>query len=129
MGWEFRYVHIPNLITMKPTPRILLGQKLFWTEKRDWHRRFILTTIINGERKTIRLQKEKRPYPSDNCCEVCGKQSRLCYHHWNDKKLHVGVWLCTKCHHLAELIDETYFENHQQKYEQLKEYLERLGEF
>jgi hypothetical protein len=30
-----RYPHIPLLISMKPSPRILLGQKLFWTYKRD----------------------------------------------------------------------------------------------
>lgn len=37
MGWTHRYPHIPNLLSMKPTPRILLGQKLFWTEKKDGH--------------------------------------------------------------------------------------------
>lgn len=34
-SWDYRYQHIPILITMKPTPRILLGKRLFWTEKRD----------------------------------------------------------------------------------------------
>ena len=33
MSWK--YPHIPNLITMRPNPRILLGQRLFWTEKKD----------------------------------------------------------------------------------------------
>ena len=30
-----QYPHIPILTSMKPTKRILLGQRLFWTEKRD----------------------------------------------------------------------------------------------
>lgn len=33
--YKYKYPHIPNLITMKPTPRILLGQRLCWTEKKD----------------------------------------------------------------------------------------------
>jgi len=35
MGWKYQYPHIPNLLTMKPTPRLLLGRKLYWTEKED----------------------------------------------------------------------------------------------
>jgi len=34
-NYEYKYPHIPNLITMKPTPRILLCQRLYWTEKKD----------------------------------------------------------------------------------------------
>lgn len=33
--WENSYPEISNLLNMKPTPRILLGQKLFWTYKMD----------------------------------------------------------------------------------------------
>jgi len=35
MGWKYEYPHIPILGSIKPTPRILLGQRIFWTEKRD----------------------------------------------------------------------------------------------
>lgn len=35
MGWDYKYPHIPLLLTMRPTLRILLGQRLFWTEKKD----------------------------------------------------------------------------------------------
>lgn len=34
MKWE-KYSRIPNLEMMKPTPRILLGRRLLWTEKKD----------------------------------------------------------------------------------------------
>ena len=35
MGYKFQYPHISNLLTLHPTPRILLGKRLSWTEKRD----------------------------------------------------------------------------------------------
>jgi hypothetical protein len=35
MGDQYEYPHIPLLESMKPTKRILLGKRLFWTEKKD----------------------------------------------------------------------------------------------
>ena len=35
MAWKFRYQSIPNLLSLKPSPRLLLGQRLYWTEKKD----------------------------------------------------------------------------------------------
>jgi len=35
MGWIYKYPHIPLLISMRPTPRILLGKRLQWTLKED----------------------------------------------------------------------------------------------
>jgi len=35
MGWKYRYPHIPLLLSLRPSPRLLLGKRLFWTEKRD----------------------------------------------------------------------------------------------
>jgi len=35
MGWDYEYPHIPLLLSVKPNIRILLGQELFWTEKKD----------------------------------------------------------------------------------------------
>lgn len=35
MGWKFQYPRIQNLEMLKPTPRILLGRRLLWTEKKD----------------------------------------------------------------------------------------------
>lgn len=53
----------------------------------------------------------KRPYPSK--CEICGRPSSddkksegfLHYHHWDNMCPSVGVWLCFRCHRLAEAID------------------------
>jgi len=35
MKFKYQYPHIANLLTLYPTPRILLGKRLSWTEKRD----------------------------------------------------------------------------------------------
>lgn len=35
MTWAYHYPRIPHLLMLKPTPRILLGRRLFWTEKKD----------------------------------------------------------------------------------------------
>lgn len=34
-SWEFRYPHISHLLSLKPSPRILLGKRLHWTQKED----------------------------------------------------------------------------------------------
>lgn len=55
------------------------------------------------------LKKRQRP----NHCELCrrtlndGSQPiRLEYHHWNDVYPEIGLWLCYKCHHFAEYLDQ-----------------------
>jgi len=45
---DWKYPHIPHLLNVKPSPRILLGQRLFWTEKKD------------GSCITMRLEEHKR---------------------------------------------------------------------
>lgn len=53
----------------------------------------------------------KRSYPKDNKCELCEKEKRLVYHHWDDTQLKkgnfiIGLWLCGRCHQLAESLDD-----------------------
>lgn len=56
--------------------------------------------------KTGRIRVDKRLYPSDQCCEVCGvNHKRLMYHHWDDADPSKGVWVCYLCHQLSEGID------------------------
>lgn len=47
----------------------------------------------------------KRKYPKDNKCEVCKrgkpKIKLLVYHHWDTKNFLRGLWLCNKCHMIA----------------------------
>ena len=46
----------------------------------------------------------KRPY--SNKCELCDTQAKTAYHHWDSENPHWGLWLCWKCHMLAEGIDD-----------------------
>jgi len=66
---------------------------------KNWHRSNILT--IDG--KYVRVKKRPRP---DDICEICGRiASRINYHHWDDTKPELGIWLCRPCHFMAECID------------------------
>jgi len=65
---------------------------------RDYCRQHYLK--INGKM----VQVDKRPRPE--CCEICGRQHKLLgYHHWDDEKLEKGIWVCIKCHGIAEIYD------------------------
>ena len=76
---------------------------------------------INGEIIHIR-GLNKRDYPKDNKCELCGRIfSRLSYHHWDNNIPDLGIWVCTKpCHWLAETLDSVQFEQLKNKYLNLK---------
>lgn len=67
-------------------------------------RRSELRTVINGK-KVVKTGLFKRDY--SYCCELCNApmSGRLVYHHWTDCLPHIGMWLCTSCHRLAEATD------------------------
>jgi len=50
----------------------------------------------------------KRPYPKDGNCEICGKYQLkgLAYHHWNDNYPELGMWLCFFCHQIVEGVEK-----------------------
>lgn len=63
----------------------------------------------------------KRDYPLDVACEVCGnKNIRLVYHHWNDETPNRGIWMCNSCHHIVEFSEDERLENVLTKYHKLK---------
>lgn len=83
--------------------------------RKRWQRKHILQT---GGRK---IRVLKRDYPEDECCELCGKEGRrLCYHHWDDTNLSLGMWICCRCHQIAHGIEDGYIS----KYIELKEEIE-----
>lgn len=72
----------------------------------------------------------KRPYPKG--CEWCllfastpPKPVRLVYHHWDDKLPSLGLWLCHRCHHIAELMDKPQAPEIMSHYRRLKLDIER----
>ena len=72
---------------------------------KDYARKNRIGTVdANGNKKVI--FGRKREYPFDEKCEVCkvyGK--RLVYHHWDDSEPILGMWVCTRCHNVAEYLD------------------------
>jgi len=89
--------------------------------KREWNRRHHLTT--KGGKSIYGLNK--RPYPKDGCCELCGRKvTTMDYHHWDDNHLDMGMWLCKQCHRFAEVVEQNG-EQILRKYKQLKQNIER----
>ncbi|KKM73765.1 hypothetical protein LCGC14_1407150 [marine sediment metagenome] len=85
---------------------------------RDSHRRRILGTS-SGRLTGL----DKRTYPSNAACELCHHVGRqLGYHHWNDENPNLGLWLCTRCHNVAEAADDDT--SILSRYYQLKEEVE-----
>lgn len=62
------------------------------------------TRLSSGTKRWNNLNK--RPYPEDNKCELCEKvRTRLMYHHWDDEKPSLGLWLSIRCHNFAEVLE------------------------
>lgn len=40
----------------------------------------------------------KAPYPPNGDCLICGRASKLGYHHWLDSNPNIGIWVCAGCH-------------------------------
>ena len=79
-----------------------------------------VTTTINGVTKHYRVLKRPRP----ELCELCTKLSpRLDWHHWDDGRLELGMWLCRPCHMLAEALERGLDTFHIKKYFNLKSLL------
>ena len=57
---------------------------------RDSHR------VIKHNGKVILRNVNKPPKPM--LCTLCGRKSYLTYHHWEDRKPDIGLWICNGCH-------------------------------
>jgi len=69
---------------------------------RNWQRRHKLTTS-----KGVVYGLNKRDYPEESRCEICNENKvRLLYHHWDDDNLNKGIYLCIRCHYVAEAVDK-----------------------
>lgn len=64
-----------------------------------------ICVMLNGKATNL-LHVNKRPIPSDNICENCGKPvRRLEYHHWDDSDFSKGIWVCWRCHRAITFIE------------------------
>lgn len=79
--------------------------------------------LTEKRRRTVLQTKQgkitglnKRAYPADGCCELCGESKRLGYHHWNGREFSMGMWICQFCH----IFTERFEKGHLKKYLELK---------
>ncbi len=73
---------------------------------KNYSRKYYINTR-DGDGNRIKIKCEKKDYPSNNECELCKRiRKRLSYHHWDDDKPWLGMWLCNTCHFTAENIDK-----------------------
>lgn len=88
-------------------------------ERADKRRRVRLLTGSDA----IFRRLSKRPWPKDGACEMCGNTKwRISYHHWDDSRPSVGLWLCRHCHDIAEAVEKKL----EIKYLELKKEVETI---
>lgn len=69
---------------------------------RNWLRINMACIKIDGKLVWVRVHRRSRP----ETCELCHRDScRLNYHHWDNNCPSKGIWLCFRCHRLAEAVD------------------------
>ena len=80
------------------------NKKKIQMRMRTYERKHKLTT------KSGVIRGIKRSYPSDGKCEMCGKKTRLVYHHWKIiGNIIYGIWICQgryACHPFVELYEK-----------------------
>jgi len=72
------------------------------------------------ERRPILKLKVRRPY--GGYCEICGIDhiKNPHWHHWDDKDLSRGLWLCFRCHFFVEGVEYGLTASHVNKYLDLR---------
>lgn len=48
----------------------------------------------NGQVIVSNVHKPPKPF----LCILCSRRSHLIYHHWEDDKPDIGLWICNRCH-------------------------------
>lgn len=84
----------------------------------EYKRKYGIGTYVDGK-FVLLIARHKRPKPDE--CELCGRERRLSYHHWEDDNPSWGLWLCHTCHRFAESVDQGTVN----KYLQLKAQVEK----
>ncbi len=77
---------------------------------------------LDKDGNPIRIRCKKRYYPVNHDCEICSRVvKRLVYHHWDDEHPYKGLWVCMRCHMMAECADDGIYSI---KYLELKELID-----
>jgi len=85
-----------------------MDKQKYLIREKVYNRLHVIYTVRKG--KEIILRGNKRPYPKNGKCELCPalrcgtKASSLVYHHWDDKDISKGMWICRRCHSIVEFV-------------------------
>lgn len=86
-------------------------------------------TRLSTKNGRVYQHLHKRPYP--DYCEWCGltkpmvtSPRHLEYHHWDDNRPSIGLWLCHSCHRVAEFVDNGEYVHAIKSYLALKDAVE-----
>jgi len=91
-----------------------------WGEKnKDYITEYRRLNVLYTNGGRIRVRKRK----FEGFYELCGKiiEKRPFWHHWDDQHPEKGLWLCGKCHWLAESVEYDPNQQLMDKYKYLKE--------
>lgn len=103
----------------KNRDKILERHRKWGKNNREKLRNYERQTRLSVNGKRIRIKK--REYPINQKCELCNrKKKRLGYHHWDNNQPELGMWICVRCHHVAEALEDLG-KNLVKKYFKLKE--------
>jgi len=104
----------------KKRKEILKKAEEYRKKRLDYSRNNILT--FKGKKVKVR----KRKYTG--YCEMCNIRGRkLAYHHWDDSRLELGIWVCLRCHTFVELVDKGFHEKYLEFKKDLnKQYIEDI---
>ncbi len=81
------------------------GQPKRGPQYRTGQRDHYLGTVVGGRQVMLHVPN-KRPWLG--YCELCGVAGvKLDYHHWDDDNPSKGLWLCTRHHRFAEVVDKS----------------------
>lgn len=101
-------------------------KKCMAIQSREHRRRYYIKTTRTSDGIVQYIRIKKRPYPTDEKCELCNrpvdgnKLKWLVWHHWNDEHPEWGIWICITCHIFVEKVERDFTE----KYKYLKEQIE-----
>lgn len=59
---------------------------------------------LRGSGNKIYWLRFKRPRP--DLCELCLVKRAVAYHHWNDDRREIGMWICRQCHTAAHWLEQ-----------------------
>lgn len=80
-------------------------------DRQDYQREWWLRNGSDSRRVgKIRLPKGEHKRPYTGICEMCGKEqdngsNALDYHHWDSEMPAMGMYLCYRCHQVAESVE------------------------